>query len=121
MNDTTIQPSQALAFTVPLLPGKTETDRREMTACASGERRSEHSASRRRLGITREAVWLQQTPQGDSVTVYLEADDLERAIAGMSTSDEPFDVWFREHLLDVHGVDLREGFPPPEQILDYRG
>ena len=113
--------SQALAFTVPVLPGKTDIDRREMRSCWNGARQEEHAASRRRHGIRREAVWLQQTPQGDVAIVHLEADDLERAFAGMATSDEPFDRWFREYVMDVHGLDLTEGFPPPEQILDYRG
>ncbi len=37
-----------------------------------------------------------------------------------ATSEEPFDRWFRDHVREVHGVDLTAGFPPPEQILDYR-
>ena len=113
--------SQAIAFTVPLLPGKTDVDRREMNSCWNGARRSDHTASRRGHGITRESVWLQQTPQGDVAVVLLEAEDVERALGGMATSDEPFDRWFREYVEDVHGVDLAEGFPPPEMILDYRG
>jgi hypothetical protein len=38
------------------------------------------------------------------------------AFAGIGPSQEPFDCWFR----DVHGIDLAQGFPPPEQMLDYR-
>jgi hypothetical protein len=34
---------------------------------------------------------------------------------------DPFDGWFRESVKDVHGLDLAVGFPPPEQILDFRG
>ena len=40
-------------------------------------------------------------------------------MGALATSDEPFDKWFREHIRDVHGMDLTEGFPPPEQVLDY--
>jgi hypothetical protein len=29
-------------------------------------------------------------------------------------------VWFREQVREVHGVSLEDGFPPPEQILDFR-
>ena len=112
---------QEMAFAVPLLPGKTETDRETMLACWHGERRAAHSASRERLGITRESVWLQATPAGDLVVVQLAARDLEAALVGMATSDEPFDRWFREHVMDVHGVDLTQPMPPVEQILDYRG
>jgi hypothetical protein len=33
---------------------------------------------------------------------------------------EPFDVWFRDHIKGAHGMDMAEGFPPPEQVLDLR-
>jgi hypothetical protein len=51
----------------------------------------------------------------------MEADDLQAAFALIGSSDEPFDRWFRDHVKDVHGIALEEGFPPPEQILDFRG
>jgi len=42
------------------------------------------------------------------------------AMGTLATSQEAFDTWFREVLKDVHGIDLSEGFPPPEQVMDYR-
>ena len=111
---------QSVGFVVPLLPGKTEVDRTVMRSCADGDRRDSHAAARERLGITREAVWIQETPSGDVAIVYLEADDLQAAVEGMATSEEPFDRFFREHLRDVHGLDLSDGFAPPEPVLDYR-
>jgi hypothetical protein len=111
---------QAVAFTIPLLPDMTEVDRRVMTSCWRGERRSEYEASRKRLGITREGVWIQPTADGDVAIAFLEAVDLTASLAGVSSSQEPFDVWFRDHCRMVHGVDLEAGFPPPELVLDYR-
>ena len=111
---------QAVAFAVPILPGKADEDRQAMEACAHGARQQQHRASRERNGITREAVWLQPTPNGDIAVVYLEADDLKRAFDGLGSSDDEFDRWFRELVLDIHGIDLSQGFPPPEQVLDYR-
>ena len=110
----------AIGFTLPLLPGKTEVDRAAMNSCWHGERKAAFEDARRRAGVTREAVWIQSTPKGDVVVVYMEADDLEAAFDTAATSDEPFDRWFRDHVREVHGVDLGEGFPPPEQILDFR-
>lgn len=110
----------SVGFTLPLLPGKTDTDRSVMLSCWRGERRDSHAAARERLGITRESVWIQQTPGGDVVVVYMEADDVQSAVEGMATSEEPFDRFFREHLRDAHGLDLSDGFTPPEQVLDYR-
>ena len=111
---------QSVAFAVPILPGKTETDLAAMEAVARGEQKAAHQSSRERHGIAREAVWLQQTPGGDLAVVYLEADDLQAAFAGIGSSQEPFDTWFREVVRDVHGIDLAEGFAPPQQMLDYR-
>ncbi len=110
----------SMAFAAPLLPGKTDQDREDMLSCAQGERRAAHRASRVRHGISREAVWIQPTPMGDLAVVYLEADDLSAALAGLASSQEPFDVWFREQVREVHGIDLEDGFPPPEQVLDFR-
>ena len=43
--------------------------------------------------------------------VYLEADDLQAAFAGIGSSQEPFDNWFRDLIREVHGIDLAQGFP----------
>ena len=118
---TTATRTREIAFTVPLLPGKTETDRDAMRSCWTGERSEAHRASRRRHGITRETVWIQPTPAGDAVVVHLEAEDIEAAMRGMATSDEPFDRWFRELVFDIHGLDLTQPMAPLEQVLDYRG
>jgi hypothetical protein len=112
--------TQTVCFAAPLLPGKTSADREEMLSCWTGERRDEHTASRRQHGITREAVWIQPTPGGDVAVVLLEAADLGDAMLGMATSQEPFDVWFREHLMTAHGMDLAQGVTLPETVLDYR-
>ena len=45
-----------------------------------------------------------QTPQGDFVCLFHEAEDLAKAFRTLATSEEPFDVWFREHLASVHGL-----------------
>ena len=111
---------QAIGFVIPLLPGKTEADRAALIACWRGERKAAYEDSRRRAGVTREAAWIQTGPSGDLALIYLEADDLATAMEVIATSDEPFDRWFRVHVRDVHGVALEDGFPPPEQVLDFR-
>ena len=110
-----------IAFAAPLLPGKTDVDRAALASCASGDRRADHEASRKRAGITREAVWIQSTPGGDVAVVLIEAPDIQAAMGALATSEEPFDRWFREHVLEVHGMDMTEESPPPEQVLDFRG
>ncbi|HCU94324.1 MAG TPA: hypothetical protein DHU96_17050 [Actinobacteria bacterium] len=109
-----------IGFVAPLLPGMTDADRDAMTSCWKGERKAAYEDARRRAGITREAAWIQSTPMGDLAVVYMEADDLGAALATIGGSSEPFDRWFRDHVRQVHGIRLEEGFPPPELILDFR-
>jgi hypothetical protein len=118
----TIRPAgstQSVCFAAPLLPGTTATDREEMLACWQGERSEAHAASRRRHGITREAVWIQAGPAGDLAVVLIESADLPSTLLGLATSSDPFDVWFREHLMAVHGMDLGAGMSLPELVLDF--
>ncbi len=110
---------QAVAFALPVLPGRTEAERAALAACWVGARREAHRDARRRAGITREAVWLQPTGGGDVAVVLLEADDLQQAATVLGTSPDPFDRWFREHVLLVHGIALAEGLPTPELLLDF--
>jgi hypothetical protein len=116
---TTRRSTQTLCFAAPLLPATTSLDREQMLSCWQGERREAHSASRHSHGITRESVWIQGTPGGDVAVVLIESADLAGALLGLATSEEPFDVWFREHLAAVHGIDLSHGMSLPEQVLDF--
>ncbi len=100
----------SLAMTLPLLPGKTEDWKRWVQEMA-GIRLSEFQASRERLGITREASFLQQTSQGNMAILYIEAEDMARAFQGLATSQDPFDVLFRQQTKAFFGLDLAQ--PPP--------
>lgn len=110
----------SIAFTIPLLPDQTDLDRRVMNSCWYGERSEQHAASRRRHGIARESVWIQSTPTGDVAVVVIEAHDIPAALRGLADSDSAFDVWFRDHLRTVHGIDLQADLAPTEQVLDFR-
>lgn len=112
--------TQTLCFAAPLQPGMTATDREEMLSCWTGERSVAHRESRRRHGITREAVWIQSTPAGDVAVVLIESPDLGAALLGLATSDDEFDRWFRAHVAAVHGIDLTAGMSAPEPVLDVR-
>jgi hypothetical protein len=87
-----------------------------------GARRAEYAASRAAKGITREEVWMQETPAGTVSVVYIEADDLGGAFSGLATSQEPFDVWWRAQILAIHGIDMAQPMPGPmnAQVLAFR-
>jgi hypothetical protein len=111
---------QTVCLALPLLPGVSSTEREEMLSCWRGERAEEHSASRQRHGITRESVWIQDTPNGDIEVILIESPDIATALLGIATSQEAHDVWFRNHVSAMHGVDLTQGMSLPDLVLDYR-
>ena len=68
---------ESLAFVFPLRAGKTQEWRpwiREIL----GPRRSEYEAFSRKLGLKTQRAYLQHTPHGDQVIMYLEEQDLQR-------------------------------------------
>jgi hypothetical protein len=111
-------PMIAMAFPIP--PEKYETWREAMRSFA-GARRAEYDAQRRRLGVVRQGVWVQQTPQGPMELLFIETEDPARFFEVLATSQEPFDVEFRAFILDVYGHDLSQPMPGPlpEQVQDW--
>ncbi len=110
--------TQKIAFCTPVLPGLEDAHRQDMAA-ASGDRREQHTESRRRAGITLERAWHQETPDGTLAIVYIEAADLEKVFGVMATSEDPYDVDFRESVQRIHGIDLTGEFPFPDLLLDW--
>ena len=62
--------TMAVAF--PVLPGKADEARR-FAEEAMGPRRGEAAESFRRLGVTHESWYLQSTPMGDMIIVWMDA------------------------------------------------
>ena len=61
------------------------------------------------MGITKGVAWVQQTPMGETVLVYWEVEDSQRAHRQMAESQDQFDVWFRQFTQNVHGMDITGG------------
>lgn len=94
-----------IVLTFPILAGKVEVWRRFCQEL-SGSRRNMYEASRQRLGITRERLALVETAFGSTSVTTLEAPDMSQALGQIITSALPFDVWYRERLQELHGVNL---------------
>src|SRR5437764_796944 len=98
-----------LAF--PVLPGKTDADARRI-ADRFVERPEEYVQSRRRLGVSLERAYLQQTPMGNFLVAYVESEPgFDAVTAATAASDLPIDRFFVETVKDVHGFDMTQ--PPP--------
>jgi hypothetical protein len=112
----------SLAFIVPIIPGKEQTDQEALVRFASGDDKEAFAAWNGSHGVRRHAVWHQTTPNGTVAIVLLEADDPGAALGGIATSQAAFDQRFRDLIKDVHGVDLAND-PPAEvvPVIDWRG
>jgi hypothetical protein len=109
-----------IALALPIPAEKVQTWR-ETVESFTGERRAEFDAARRRQRVVRERAWIQETPEGLMEILVIETEDPEAMFQQMATSQDPFDVEFREFLLDVYGVDLTKPLPGPrpELVVDW--
>jgi hypothetical protein len=108
---------RGLALCAPLAPGATE---RARTFVDDAYHRDEFTASRRRLNVSEELITLQSTPQGDIVGIYIEGDDPAKGNAGFASSQEPFDLWFKEELTKIFPpqIDWSKPIEGVEEIFD---
>ena len=100
-----------VCLALPLLAGQADAARTFMQQL-DGARRNEFDSSERRIGITKELWYLAQLPSGDHLIGYIESSDFGRALAMFVASRDPFDVWFKEQMMAVTGLDLNN--PPAD-------
>ncbi len=112
---------ECLTWFAPILPGKLETWK-ALVAEVKGARAEDWRRSRERMGMTREVASLMQTPDGDFLCVYHEAENLAYAYRVLATSDDSFDVWFREQIMEIHGLtpEMLQGPLPAQLVFDYK-
>jgi hypothetical protein len=107
-----------ICLAIPVSAGKSAAARTFMQQL-DGARRGEYDASERRIGITKEVWFLATTPAGDQLIGYMESADFGRALTAFVASRDPFDMWFKEQMRSVTGVDLNN--PPanmaPAEVL----
>jgi hypothetical protein len=106
-----------IVLTFPILSGKVEAWRRFCQEL-SGSRRKPYEASRKRLAITRERMALVETAYGSTAVTTLEASNVDQALGQIIASYLPFDVWYRERLHELHGINLAayEQFAQPTPL-----
>ncbi|MGA6947030.1 MAG: hypothetical protein WBZ00_04670 [Solirubrobacterales bacterium] len=108
-----------IVFAIPIMHGKEEVDRQTRDEMA-GARRDEYAAALKDAGITRQAVWHQQMPDGGTLAiVYIEGTDPD-AHQRFVSSDADISRWFVQRMQEVHGRDVSEPPLPVELILDFR-
>ena len=84
-------------------------------------RAAEVDAFYQSLGVSREAVFWQETPHGALIIVSTEVADLTETPAAFAIMEEPFESWFKQEILRLTGVDLNQMplGPPSEKIFEW--
>ena len=106
---------EQVCFALAVAPGKAQAARAFMREL-EGTRKAEYAASERRIGIVKEAWFLQAAPMGDLLIGYMESEDFTRSLRMFAESRDPFDIWFKERMGDATGVDLND--PPPGPLSE---
>jgi len=110
-----------MAVSFPVLPGKADEARR-FGEEVMGPRRTEAAASFRHIGVTHETWYLQSTPMGDMIIVWMEAADPAAAFQKWGASEAPFDRWFKQTAGAICGLDFNQPMPAlPRQIMVWEG
>jgi hypothetical protein len=106
---------------LPVVTGKAEEWRR-FAQQLQGSRQVEFTDALRDLGMESLSVWLANTQVGHiAVALFTSTRDPVDMQDMLTTSQQPFDVWFKERVRVLHGVDLSSmiGGLAAEHILDW--
>ena len=106
-----------LLFALPIKLGQTEAARTFAQECI-GPRYADYDASEQRIGIQAENWYLQRNSAGQFFTIQVEGPDLMASLGTFISSREPFDLWFKEQLRSLTGIDLNAGPPPSEMAAE---
>ncbi len=105
---------------ISILAGKTEAVRK-MYQTIKNEKWKEYAVSQKKSGVEKERDFLQTTPKGDIILIYMESKDIRKTFALFAASKDPVDVWIKGEVKKCTGVDFNqhgEG-PLPELLLSY--
>lgn len=74
----------------------------------TGAKREDYVRSRARLGVAREAIFLETTGRGAVMVTYWLAKDPAASLARLSESNDTFDRWLKTAARDAHRMPLEQ-------------
>jgi hypothetical protein len=101
-------PLSEAALAIPIRAGQTDAWQRAIVEL-TGPRYREYESSRRRMGVTSQTTFLQRTPMGDFALIHMTGPDIHRTFHAMSSSQDPWDVKWRQLTQSLHGMDFAKG------------
>jgi hypothetical protein len=115
---TTGRGPRGLAFAAPLKPGAAE-EARKFAREAYETRRREFDESRTAKTLVREEVYLNRTPMGDLIVVYMEGENPAEANRQFAASQTPYDRWFKDQCKGIFppAIDFDQPVPANEEVF----
>jgi hypothetical protein len=111
---------QSMIMALPILPGKTESVK-EMFKIIKTKKWKDYDRVQKNSGIEKERDFLQMSPVGELLLIYIESKDFQKTFATFTASKDPFDLWYMEEIKKNTGVDFSQPMssPLPEQLISY--
>ncbi|MCW4019207.1 MAG: DUF6176 family protein [Candidatus Bathyarchaeota archaeon] len=111
----------SIVMAIPILSGKNQ-EAKEYFQKLTTENWQDFCKSEERLGVLKERDFLQVTPSGDILLMYLEAEDINKVFEAFAASKEPFDVYIKQEVQKFTGVDFNQSNsePLPQLLLTYK-
>jgi hypothetical protein len=93
----------------------------ELAREVAAEKKKEYEESRKRLKIDRESWFYERSIRGDSWVLYAEGKNIEESFSSWFASDEPFDLWLKQQMQEITGIDFNGSIPSgfPTRLFKY--
>jgi len=111
---------QSYSGAMPILAGKRDA-LMQYIKDITGPMKKDFERSMKHLGIKKSSWYLQSSPEGDWLLIYMEAQDIAKAFGDFAVSKDPFEVLSRNTMKDFTGIDFSvppQG-PPPAMLFGY--
>jgi hypothetical protein len=111
---------ESTIMALPILPGKLEAVK-AMFKTIREEKMKDNERVDKAAGVDKEQDFVQSTPMGDMLFMYIESKDLQKALMTFATSKDPYNLWYVEEIKKNTGIDLHAPptVAPPENVLSY--
>jgi hypothetical protein len=112
---------ESTIMALPILPGKMDSVK-AMFKTMRDEKWKDNERLNKSAGVEKEQDFVQTTPMGDMLYMYIESKDIQKTLAALTASkDDPYVLWFAEELKKNTGIDISKPptVAPPENVLSY--
>jgi hypothetical protein len=79
--------------------------------------RDAHVAANASVGVDREHVWLQETPDGATAVVVFQGTDLGGLMARRAAAEDEHSQWFVKQITSIHGLPEDLGSMPANEMV----